>query len=83
MKNYTASATLSDNTIVSIIVTVNTNNINIAVTVLSKGYYTASKQYRKTITKPERFDDMYIAKIIQNEVESIANSSEYKIDFNF
>lgn len=83
MKNYTASATLSDNTIVSIIVTVNTNNINIAVTVLSNGYYTASKQYRKTIAKPERFDDMYIVKIIQNEVESIANSSEYKIDFNF
>jgi len=83
MKNYTASATLSDNTIVSIIVTVNTNNINIAITVLSKGYYVASKQYRKTIAKPERFDDMYIVKIIQDEVESIANSSEYKIDFNF
>ena len=83
MKNYTASATLSDNTIISIIVTVNTNDINMAVTILSNGYYVASKQYRKTIEKPERFDDMYIVKIIQNEVESIANSSEYKIDFNF
>lgn len=83
MKNYTASATLSDNTIISIIVTVNTNDINMAVTILSNGYYVASKQYRKTIEKPERFDDMYIAKTIQNEVESIANSSEYKIDFNF
>lgn len=81
--SYTASAILSDNTIVPITAIVNDKNIILSVSVLKNGYYRANKQYNKTLDISENFISNDIKKIIEDEVKGIANSLDYKITFNF
>jgi len=75
---YTANAVLSDNTIISIIAEVNSDNTVMNITVMEKGYYSNSKKYSIKISCESDLKES-----ISKEINSIAGNLLYKITFNF
>lgn len=85
MRNIlTANAILKDNTIVTLIAQILEDSIILNVNVLDKGFYIATKSYKKTLEKnPLTTGIEYIKHLMDVEVNDIANGKTYTITYNF
>ena len=85
MRNIlTANAILKDKTIVALIAQILENNIILNISILEKGFYIATKSYKKILEKnPLTVGSEYIKHLMDSEVYDIANGKTYNITYNF